>query len=320
MNLIDYRGANPIGKPVGELVSDKKILAMIDQALAMPGDQFSEITDEIGVATEADGEGRILGIRCVPFRDRLERNLGTITMLHDITALKRMDQMKSDFVAMVSHEIRSPLNSVLMQHKVILDELAGAITDKQRDILTRAYEKINTLVNLSSELLDLAKMESGLIVLEKEKMQIGPVLADQVTFHQAKAQAKNISIDLVPVPDLPPVLANCINMEEVLSNLITNALNYTPENGRVMVTAESDGNYVCIKVSDTGYGIAPEDLERIFTRFYRVKNAQTRYVIGTGLGLPIVKKIVEAHHGHVKVESEIEKGSTFTVQLPAAQT
>jgi two-component system, OmpR family, phosphate regulon sensor histidine kinase PhoR len=320
MNLIDYHGTSPIGKPVEELISDQKILSMIDQALAMPGDQFAEATDEISISSKADGAERILGIRCVPFRDRLERNLGTITMLHDITALKRMDQMKSDFVAMVSHEIRSPLNSVLMQHKVILDELAGAITDKQREILTRAHEKIHTLVNLSSELLDLAKMESGLIVMEKEKMQIGPVLADQVTFHQAKAQAKNISIELTPVPDLPPVLANRINMEEVLSNLVTNAIHYTPENGHILVTAESDDDFVCIKVSDTGYGIAPEDLERIFTRFYRVKNAQTRYVMGTGLGLPIVKQIVEAHLGHIQVESEPGKGSTFAVYLPAAQT
>ncbi len=320
MNLIDCRGASPIGRPVSDLVADKKILTMIDQALAMPGDQFVEITDEITVTSRADGEERILGIRCVPFRDRLDRNLGTITMLHDITALKRMDQMKSDFVAMVSHEIRSPLNSVLMQHKVILDELAGAVTDKQREILTRAYEKIHTLVNLSGELLDLAKMESGLIVMEKEKMQLGPVLADQVDFHQAKAQDKHISIELVPVPDLPPVLANRINMEEVLSNLITNAIHYTPENGRVAVAAEADGDFVCINVSDTGYGIAPEDLERIFTRFYRVKNAQTRYVMGTGLGLPIVKKIVEAHLGHIEVESEPDKGSTFSVYLPVVQT
>ncbi len=319
MNLINFRGASPIGKPVGELVADQKILAMIEEALAMPEDQFAEITDEITVTSESDGEERIIDVRCVPFRDRLGRNLGTITVLHDITALKRMDQMKSEFVAMVSHEIRGPLNSVLMQHKVILDELAGEITEKQREILTRAYDKISALVDLSSELLDLAKMESGLITMEKENLQLAPILADQAAFHLSKAQAKNISLELTSLPELPPVLANRMNMEEVLSNLITNAINYTPENGRVVLSAECNGDFVIMKVSDTGYGIAAEDLEKIFTRFFRAKNEKTRFVIGTGLGLPIVKKIVESHYGHIEVKSEIGKGSTFSVYIPVAQ-
>ena len=211
------------------------------------------------------------------------------------------------------------LNSVLMQHKVILDELAGEITEKQREILTRAYDKISALVDLSSELLDLAKMESGLITMEKENLQLAPILADQAAFHLSKAQAKNISLELTSLPELPPVLANRMNMEEVLSNLITNAINYTPENGRVVLSAECNGDFVIMKVSDTGYGIAAEDLEQIFTRFFRAKNEKTRFVIGTGLGLPIVKKIVESHYGHIEVESEIGKGSTFSVYIPVAQ-
>jgi signal transduction histidine kinase/FixJ family two-component response regulator len=320
MNLIDYRGPSPIGRPVGELVADETLLAMIDKALAMPLSQFAEATEEITVHPQGQpGSERIIGARCVPFRDRLGRNLGTITVLHDITALKKMDQMKSDFVALVSHEIRGPLNSVLMQQKVILDELAGPITDKQREILQRASEKIQALVTLSSELLDLSKMESGLINMEKETLDLAPILADQALFHLPKAQAKGISLELAPLPALPPVLANRTNMEEVLSNLITNAIHYTPEKGRVIVSAQREADYVCFKVSDTGFGIAPEDLTRIFDRFYRVKNEKTRYVIGTGLGLPIVKSIVEAHHGRIDVQSEPDKGSTFAVLIPIAQ-
>jgi two-component system phosphate regulon sensor histidine kinase PhoR len=319
INLIDYRGPSPIGRPVSELVSDTTLLAMIDKALAMPPDQFTEATAEITVKPQAhQGEERIIGVRCVPFRDRLDRNLGTITVLHDITTLKKMDQMKSDFVALVSHEIRGPLNSVLMQQKVVLDELAGPLTDKQREILQRASEKIQALVSLSSELLDLSKMESGLITMEKENLQLAPILADQALFHLPKAQAKAISLELAPLPDLPPVLANRTNMEEVLSNLITNAIHYTPEKGRVIVSAVREADYVRIQVTDTGFGIAPEDLARIFDRFYRVKNEKTRFVIGTGLGLPIVKSIVEAHHGRIEVTSEVDKGSTFAVYIPIA--
>ncbi len=320
LNLIDYRGPSPIGRPVEELVSDATLLDMIDKALAMPLEQFAEVTEEITVQPQGTpGPERIIGVRCVPFRDRLGRNLGTITVLHDITTLKKMDQMKSDFVAMVSHEIRGPLNSVLMQQKVVLDELAGPLTDKQREILQRASEKIQALVSLSSELLDLSKMESGLINMEKETLDLAPILADQALFHLPKAQAKGISLELAPLPDLPPVLANRTNMEEVLSNLITNAINYTPEKGRVIVSAKRDADYVCFKVSDTGFGISPEDQARIFDRFYRVKNEKTRYVIGTGLGLPIVKSIIEAHHGRIEVKSEPDKGSTFAVFIPIAQ-
>jgi two-component system phosphate regulon sensor histidine kinase PhoR len=317
INLIDYRGPGPVGEPVEKLVSDDKILAMIDQALDMASDQFAEVTAEVSVP-RGQGEERILGVRCVPFRDRLGRNLGTITVLHDITAVKKMDQMKSDFVSMVSHEIRGPLNSVLMQQKVILDGLAGDITEKQREILTRASEKITALVDLSSELLDLAKMESGLISMEKEQLQLSPLLTDQTAFHTPKAQAKNIALELLPLPDLPAVLANRMNMEEVLTNLICNAISYTPQNGRISVSAHSDGSYVCVRVADTGLGIAPEEMGRIFTRFYRVKNEKTRYIIGTGLGLPIVKSILEAHHGRIEVQSEEGKGSTFSVYIPIA--
>jgi two-component system, OmpR family, phosphate regulon sensor histidine kinase PhoR len=116
----------------------------------MHADQFTELTARGLHRFPGHADERILGVRCVPFRDRLGRNLGTITVLHDITALKKMEQMKSDFVSMVSHEIRGPLNSIIMQHKVILDELAGKVTDKQREILTRASEKMNALVTLSS--------------------------------------------------------------------------------------------------------------------------------------------------------------------------
>jgi PAS domain S-box-containing protein len=317
INLIDYRGPGPVGEPVEKLVSDDKILAMIDQALDMASDQFAEVTAEVSVP-RGQGEERILGVRCVPFRDRLGRNLGTITVLHDITAVKKMDQMKSDFVSMVSHEIRGPLNSVLMQQKVILDGLAGDITEKQREILTRASEKITALVDLSSELLDLAKMESGLISMEKEQLQLSTILADQISFHKAKAQAKEIALELMPLPELPPVLANRMNMEEVLTNLISNAINYTPQNGRISVSAQSDGSYVCVRVADTGLGIAPEEMQHIFTRFYRIKNEETRFIIGTGLGLPIVKSILEAHHGRIEVQSEEGKGSTFSAYIPIA--
>jgi len=288
----------------------------VDEALAMPPDQFSELTEEFSKGALVEDKETVLAVRCVPFRDRLNRNLGTVTVMHDITALKKMDKMKSDFVSMVAHEIKSPMNSVLALVKVIQDGLAGDLTEKQKEILGRVSEKIKGLSDLAAELLDLSRIESGLITLEKEKLQLGSLLSEQVAFAQTKAQSKGILLELKSASDLPPVLANKRTIEEVISNLLTNAVKYTPEGGKVTVCAEAERDYIHLSVKDTGFGITEEDLGRIFERFYRVKNDNTRFIPGTGLGLAIVKSIVEAHHGSVRVESEIDRGSTFHVLLP----
>jgi two-component system, OmpR family, phosphate regulon sensor histidine kinase PhoR len=316
LKMIGYHGPRPIGRAVDEIVGIKLLNDMIDRVLEAPEDEFIEVSEEVCLEPGAKSAEIIIGAHCVPFRDRLGRNLGTITVLHDITALKRMDQLKSNFVSMVSHEIRSPMNSVLMQLKVVLDGLAGDTTLKQREILGRASEKITALITLVSELLDLAKIESGLITREREEIRIAQLLEDQVAFHQAAAQAKSIQLSLGHLPALPTLMANRLNLEEVFSNLIGNAINYTPEKGKITIDAAVEGDYVCVRVTDTGVGIAEEDLDRIFDRFYRVKNAKTRFVIGTGLGLSIVKSIVDAHHGLLRVESKPDRGTTFHVLFP----
>jgi len=316
LKMIGYHGPRPIGRTADEIVGIKSLNDMIDRVLDAPEEESIEVTEEVCLEQDAQNAETVLGAQCVPFRDRLGRNLGTITVLHDITASKRIDKLKSDFVSMVSHEIRSPMNSVLTQLKVVLDGLAGETTQKQRDILGRASEKIAALIRLASELLDLAKIESGLITREREEIQMAQLLEDQVAFHQAQAQAKSIQLSLEDLPELPALMANRLNLEEVFSNLIGNAINYTPEKGKIIIDAEVEGDYLCVRVTDTGVGIAEEELERIFDPFYRVKNDKTRFVIGTGLGLPIVKSIVDAHHGLIRVESEPGHGTTFSVFFP----
>jgi len=316
LRMTGCREVQAVGRPVSEVIHYEQLEKLIDRALAISGDELVELTEEICCEAEAGQPGPILNARCIPYIDRAGRNVGTITVLHDITTLKRMDQIKSEFVSMVSHEIRSPLNSVLAQIKVILDGLAGEVTPRQQEILGRASEKVKSLVSLSSELLDLARIESGLINQEKEQLNLSDILGDQVAFHAAKAQAKGISLTLEPLPKLAPVFVDRRNMEEVFSNLISNAINYTPEGGKVVVSAAMESGYLRASVSDNGIGMAPDDLGHIFNRFYRIKNDQTRFIIGTGLGLAIVKSIVEAHNGFIRVESEPDHGSTFHVYIP----
>jgi len=315
LKMIGYYGERPIGEPVDAIIKDAALIRMIDKVLAAREDKFVEVSEELTLAGDEKTEGIIVEARCVPFRDRLGRNLGTITLLHDITTLKKMDQLKSDFVSMVSHEIRSPMAAVLMQLKNLMDGLAGETTPKQREILGRASEKINGLNNMATELLDLARIESGLIAREQEEIQIDRLLADQVAFHQARAREKSIRLTLGKMAELPPLTANRFNLEEVFSNLISNAIAYTPASGQITIDASVEGDFVCVRVTDTGMGIAAEDRDRIFDRFYRVKNEKTRYIVGTGLGLPIVKSIVDAHHGQVQVDSKLGRGTTFSIFL-----
>jgi PAS domain S-box-containing protein len=314
--LIGSQGQHKPGCGVDEIVGLTSLRELIDRALDMDREEFIELTEELTLGDLEAEDGRILAARSFPFRDRQGLNLGTITVLHDITALKRMDQQKSDFVSMVAHEIRSPMSSVLMQLNVLLDGLAGELTEKQRHVLDRATIRIRSLVNLSSDLLDLTKIESGLIAQERERFDVLSLIRSQLELHRATADAKQITLTGELPPKLPPVVFHRQSLDEVLSNLINNALKYTPDGGRVIVLAGVEGDELCLRVRDTGFGIAPEDQAQVFRRFYRVKNADTRFITGTGLGLPIVQQILDAHQGRIELESVLGEGSTFAVYIP----
>jgi len=259
-----------------------------------------------------------LRIMTAPFFGPEQEVLGTVTVLHDITKFKELDQLKSDFVNLVSHELRSPLSSIIMQHKVLLDGLAGELTDKQRELLHRAHDKMQGLVALINDLLDLAKIESGHRHLEQTPLNLREVLTEVVELLQARAEQQKISLELSVPSELPQILADRRGLEEVFTNLLTNAIKYSPDGGRIQVLVVSHVDYVEALVSDEGIGIEEDEIPKIFDKFYRVKHAKTRQVIGTGLGLAIVKNIIEAHRGSIEVESQVGRGTTFKVLLPAA--
>ena len=319
LKMIGCRKTSVIGHKVSEFIEDPQLLGMIDQAIHQPEDTFAEITDEITMPFAKEKDDMIIGIRCIPFRDRLNRNLGSVTVFHDITALKKIDQLKSDFVSMVAHEIKSPLNSILMQLNVVLDGLAGELTEKQRQILQRNSDRIKSLTTLSTELLDLSKIESGLINQDREKLDLVELLKGQVEFFRDKANSRSIHLTMKKTKTKIHIMGNRTNIEEVLSNLISNAIRYSPDGGEITVWVDEMSDCAKIVVSDTGLGIPEKELAHIFDRFFRVKNEKTRYIDGTGLGLAIVKSIVEAHHGTIEVESQVDKGTRFSVYFPKSE-
>jgi two-component system phosphate regulon sensor histidine kinase PhoR len=238
-----------------------------------------------------------------------------LAVFHDLSDVRRVEQVRRDFVANVSHELRTPLASI----KSVIETLEGGALDDSavaRDFLSRADAEVDRLVQMVEELLELSRIESGEVPLAQEPVQIAAVVADAVERLRPQAERQGLSLTLEAAPDLPPVMGDAERLERVVVDLIHNAVKFTPAGGSVHVWAGLSDGGVTVRVSDTGVGVAPEDLPRIFERFY--KGSRARGGGGTGLGLAVVKHVVEAHGGTVSVESEPGRGSTFSFSIPAS--
>jgi signal transduction histidine kinase len=243
--------------------------------------------------------------------------LGAVVTVVDITTMKILDRLKSEFVATVSHELRSPLSTIHEQIALVLRDMVQGDSEREQYLLARAKEKTQGLISLIGDLLDLSRIESGSVCQELKPVQLEDLLRSIVDFLSTRSRSRGQELTLeVPPTPLPPLTADPLALESIFGNLITNAINYTPDGGEIRVVAEVAGERVQVRVSDTGFGIEADKLDRIFERFYRVKNEKTRFITGTGLGLSIVKGLVQTLGGTITVTSEPGKGSTFTVTLP----
>ncbi len=316
LRLLDVAAppANPV--PVQAIVKDESLIETLKQI------QSGEPLEKEFVAQEIRVGERVLRAISAPTLEPERRVFwtvaGAVTVLEDITLFKQLDRMKSDFVNMVAHELRSPLVSIRQIQSVLAEGLAGPLSEKQEDFVKRGMKKIDALLALINDLLDVARLEAGKLVQKQTAIDLSELIEDMVLLMQPRAKEQGVVLTH-SCENMKPVVADPKNIEEVLSNLLTNAINYSPEGGKVTVTARGEGQFVEIKVSDTGVGIAAEELPKIFDKFYRVKHPKTRQVTGTGLGLSIVKGIVETYRGSIHVESVQDQGTTFTVLLPAVQ-
>ncbi|MBA4394690.1 MAG: hybrid sensor histidine kinase/response regulator [Desulfobacca sp.] len=310
--LFKIPGQPLIGHPLPEIPSLKTLAEAINQVVQEDGPrtifQESSLDEQDPVYLRAHtaavtGDGGEV--------------LGSVSVIEDISYLKALDLMKNAFVAMVAHELRAPLSAIQQLNTVIIEGLAGAVTDKQRELLGRSQERTKGLLDLIRDLLDISKMETGRSFQQKEPLNVFSLAEKTVDFLLPQTQAKNQTLELQAQPDLPLINADPQAIEEVLTNLLNNAIKYTPEKGTIRIELKPKNDYLLIRVSDNGIGISREDLSRIFDKFYRVKSEKTRQIVGTGLGLPIVKQLVEAHLGHVEVESQLDQGTTFNVLIPS---
>lgn len=256
-------------------------------------------------------------------RQRLNHMSKLVSHLEEsIAELKKLDQIKSEFVAVASHELRTPLTAIKNAVQLLLMEKVGELNENQKKFLAMAERNINRLMNILNDLLNLSRIEAGKMVMKLEGLNLRSILELVYFSFKPQAEEKSIQLKLDLPTELSPVYGDKEKVEQILSNLITNSLKFTPPNGEITISAEpfaADEDMMAITVKDTGIGIPAEHLEKIFEKFYQVENSLQRSHGGTGLGLAITKGLVEAQKGKIFVKSEPGKGSIFTFTLPLSQ-
>jgi PAS domain S-box-containing protein len=274
----------------------------------------SEVSKPFKTVMEIDE--RIVHAHLSPVRTRDGSFLGVVATLRDVTKEVEADRAKSEFISTVSHELRTPMTAIKGYTDLLHGEVVGPINSDQKRFLSIIKNNTDRLTALINDLLDISRVETGRVRFEPQAVQIGDVIADVVSALAGQAEVKNQSLTYEIVGGLPEIMGDRDRLNQVLTNLIGNAIHYTPHGGMIEVRAYHVENAVRVDVRDTGIGIAPDDMGRIFERFYRADHPLVQETSGTGLGLSIVRMFVEMHGGRVWVESRRNKGSTFTFILP----
>ena len=282
-------------------------------------DMVKEVVQTGAVICREFEEGSIgkayLQAHCAPVRGSDSETMGSVTVFEDLSALKKVDKLKSEFVAMVSHEIRAPLASIEQMVYVLRDGLTGQISDQGKQLIERVLVRTRELLQLVRNLLDLSRLETGILVQNMEPVDLAELIKGVIEMIRPQAESRGQQIHFTCNTETTQIIGDKDNLWGVFGNIIGNAVKYTPKKGKIDVSMTYEGSFIKVRMTDNGVGIPKEDLPRIFDRFYRVKG-KTRGITGSGLGLSVAKSIVEAHHGSIKVESEENVGSTFEVLLP----
>jgi len=230
--------------------------------------------------------------------------------------LKNLNKMKSDFISAVSHELRTPLTSIKGYASILMTGKLGDVLPAQKERLEKIDKHSNSLVHLINNLLDIARIESGKVQMDMKDVSIKEILDSIVDIITPQVKEKNISLKINSNIKFDKIKADQIQLERALLNLLSNAVKFTPEKGRVLIDIQEKNDNIQFSIEDTGIGIPPQDIPKVFQEFFRADNALDQKIKGSGLGLSLVKKIVEAHKGKIWFNTELAKGTRFTFTLP----
>ena len=289
--------ADSIGRPILDMVQNSDL-----QAFLLRSTENSVKNCELNF-----DDGRVLNAQ-----QTVIPHIGTAITAHDITYLKKLDQIKGEFVNIVSHDLRSPLTAILGYAELV--SRVGPLNEQQEEFIGRIQSSVQSIAALINELLDLGRLEAGFDT-RRELVQLENVLQDSLDMLGSLITQKNLSLEKNIASHLPVLRADPIRIRQMLDNLIGNAIKYTPKNGTIRISIRAEDRQLIFEISDTGPGIPLNEQARIFEKFYRASNV-LEGPKGSGLGLAIVKSIVEDHQGRVWVESTLGKGATFIVVLP----
>jgi two-component system, OmpR family, phosphate regulon sensor histidine kinase PhoR len=295
------------GRPVTELIRHSDLLSMIQQAL-ISGETIR------GDVVVGSVRTRSFAVTAAPIYSE-GVTTGAVMVLHDITEIRRLERARRDFIANISHEFKTPLTAIQGFAETLL---GGALNDtkNRRRFLEIIREHALRLGRLTEDLLKLAQIEAGQIQRETKPVAVAEIIDPCMEVSKIKAEQKGLSLEAEYDSTLPLLFGDARSFQEILQNLLDNAIRYTPAGGHIRVKAGREVSEIVLSVADTGIGIPKADQDRIFERFYRADAARSRESGGTGLGLSIVKHLVEAYGGRIRVESEVAQGSRFYVYLP----
>lgn len=306
--LLDVTQEEALGKSVLELVRFEKAEPLID----FLGAGLMECAkEEVKI-----GEGLILEVTSVHMKYGQER-ISTLVILHDITRERMADTMKSEFVTLAAHQLRTPISGIKWSLQILLDEDLGKLNDEQKRVVSEAFKTNNKVINLINDLLNVAEIEEGRYLNKVALSDILDILISVIDDYGQELEKKNIRVDfLKPKEGLPKVMLDNDKIKIAITNIFDNAVRYTPEGGKITISASAYKDEIEVKIKDNGVGIPVPQQEKIFTKFFRSSNVRKIDTEGTGLGLYISKNIVEAHEGKIWFDSEINKGTTFHFTIP----
>ena len=300
--ILSVEADQAIDRPAADIILNQELQTLFDRAANSASDLYVEVPSK---------NKRTFNAHLTPLP-----GVGDVVVMQDITHLKELEELKSEFVSTVSHDLRSPLTSI--RGFVDLIEMAGPLNDRQKDFVGKIRQGILVITELVNDLLDLGRIEQG-VAFDLSLVPLQDVIFEAVDVLRGYAASKKQEIDLLLPSRLSPVMGNKLRLCQAVENLVGNAIKYTPKQGRIRISAEEKDGQIVVRVQDSGIGISAADQARLFTKFYRIQRPETENIPGTGLGLSITATIVTKHGGRIWVDSELNKGSTFTFLLPIYQ-